>query len=278
MDFVIIVACAVFIHLLFYSFIVLVEICNLASGSNGNCYYVGTGSAAVIVDAGVYHSRLVERMDKAGLDISKIRAIFVSHEHHDHVGGARVISKRLMVPVYATPHTFSAIHKRHQPADFRPLEHDSVVDIEGIRVWTFPKSHDAADPVSFRIEAGGHSIGVMTDIGVVDERVRSHFSMCDACFLESNYDLQMLRTGPYPYYLRQRVESDRGHLSNDQAVELVSGYAGDNLSHIVLSHISADNNTSEKVLEAFAGLSGKYNISLASRYECGPVIRLGDNE
>lgn len=252
----------------------MVEICNLASGSNGNCYYIGNDTDAVIVDAGIYHSRLVERAGIAGLDIGKIRAIFVTHEHHDHVGGSRVISKRLMVPVYATARTFHAIHKKHQPADFKPLEPNSVTEIKGIKVWAFSKSHDAADPVSYRVEIDGLNIGVMTDIGVADPTLQKHFSMCDAAFLESNYDLQMLRNGSYPYYLKERVESEIGHLSNDQAMELVRDFASPKLSHIILSHISADNNTSEKVLETFAPLLGKYQISLASRYECGKVIRL----
>ncbi len=252
----------------------MVEICNLASGSNGNCYYIGNETDAVIVDAGVYHSRLLERMATAGLDVGRIRAVFVSHEHHDHVGGVRVISKRLMIPAYITPRTLAAIHKKHQPSDYKPLTPGDVVDIRGIRVWPFSKSHDAADPVSFRVEIDGHNIGVMTDIGIVDETLQRQFSMCDACFLESNYDLQMLRNGGYPYYLKQRVESELGHLSNDDAFGLVRDFANPRLSHIILSHISADNNTSEKVLETFAPLADKYKISLASRYECGKVLEL----
>ena len=252
----------------------MVEICNIASGSNGNCYYIGNNTDAVIIDAGIYHSRLVERMGTAGLDISKIRAVFVSHEHYDHVGGVRVISKRLMIPAYATPHTFNAIHKKHQPADYKPITPGLAIDISGIRVHAFPKGHDAANPVSFRIEIYGHNIGVMTDIGEADAAVCDNFALCDAVFLESNYDLLMLRNGGYPYILKERVESNKGHLSNDQAAALVRNFANPRLSHIILSHISADNNTPEKVMEAFAQLSDVYNISLASRHECGKVIRL----
>lgn len=252
----------------------MVEICNLASGSNGNCYYIGNDTDAVIVDAGIYHSRLLERMATAGLDIKKLRAIFISHEHHDHVGGSRVISKRLMIPVYITPRTLAAIHKKRQPADCKALSVGSATDIRGIRVWTFQKSHDAADPVSFRVEIDGHNVGVMTDIGVADDKVKSQFSMCDAVFLESNYDLQMLRGGRYPYYLKQRVESEIGHLSNDDAFGLLRDCANPKLKHVILSHISADNNTADKIMERFASLVDVYDISLASRYECGKVLRL----
>jgi len=252
----------------------MVEICNIASGSNGNCYYIGNDTDAVIVDAGIYHSRLVERMGGAGLDIGKIRAIFLSHEHHDHRSGIRVISKRLYAPVYATSPTMNAIHKKDQPADFKIIARDSVTEINGIKVHAFPKGHDCMDPVSFRIEIDNHTIGVMTDIGVADMNVSHNFSLCDAVFLESNYDDDMLRNGEYPYILKQRVASERGHLSNVQASDLVRHHANPNLSHIILSHISADNNTPEKVMEAFAEFSGKYQISLASRYECGQVVRL----
>ena len=252
----------------------MVEICSLASGSNGNCYYIGDDNEAVIVDAGIGWRRFSERMKTAGLDVCRVRAIFVTHEHRDHAGSARVVAKKLFIPTYMTAGTYYRIYTRHRPSPFCAIEPDSVTEIGGIRVHSFPKSHDAAAPVSFRIEIAGHTVGVMTDIGVADAVVCKNFSMCDAVFLESNYDPQMLIDGPYEAYLKERVGSDVGHLSNFQAYSLVCEHANPSLSHIILSHISADNNTSEKILEAFAGVSDKYNISLASRYECGAVVRL----
>ncbi len=252
----------------------MVEICSLASGSNGNCYYIGDDNEAVIVDAGIGWRRFSERMKTAGLDVCRVRAIFITHEHRDHSGSARVVAKKLLIPTYMTAGTYNRIYARHRPSPFCAIEPDSVTEIGGIRVHAFPKSHDAASPVSFRIEIAGHTVGVMTDIGVADAVVCKNFSMCDAVFLESNYDPQMLIDGPYEAYLKERVGSDVGHLSNFQAYSLVREHANPSLSHIILSHISADNNTSAKIMEAFAGVSDKYNISLASRYECGAVVRL----
>lgn len=253
----------------------MVEICSLASGSNGNCYYIGDDNEAVIVDAGIGWRRFSERMKAAGLDVCRVRAIFVTHEHRDHSGSARVVAKKLNIPTYMTAGTYNRIFARHRPTIFRAIAPDSVTEVGGIRVHSFPKSHDAADPVSFRIEIAGHTIGVMTDIGVADAMVCKNFSMCDAAFLESNYDPQMLIDGPYEDYLKERVGSDIGHLSNEQAFALVRDHANPDLMCLVLSHISADNNTSEKVIEAFAPFKDMYKIVLASRYECGDVVRLG---
>lgn len=252
----------------------MVEICSLASGSNGNCYYIGDDNEAVIVDAGIGWRRFSERMKTAGLDVCRVRAIFVTHEHRDHAGSARVISRKLSIPVYMTASTYYRIHVHHRPTDFRAIEPDSVVEVGGIRVHTFPKSHDAANPVSFRIEIDRHCIGVMTDIGIADAVVCDNFSKCDVAFLESNYDPQMLADGPYADYLKERINSEIGHLSNIQSTALVRNHANPALTHLILSHISADNNSSEKILEAFAEFSDKYNISLASRYECGAVVRI----
>jgi phosphoribosyl 1,2-cyclic phosphodiesterase len=252
----------------------MVEICSLASGSNGNCYYIGNSQEAVIVDAGISYTRLHERMYIAGLNEAKIKAIFVSHEHRDHAGSVRIISKKLSIPAYATFGTYNKIPKRSRPSLYCALQADTTTQIGGINVFTFAKSHDANEPVSFRIEIDGHNIGVMTDIGVADVKVCSEFSKCDAVFLESNYDPQMLADGPYPPILKKRVGSEIGHLSNLQAMALLRDFANPQLYNVILSHISADNNSPEKIMQTFAPFYQKYNISLASRYKCGAVIRL----
>ncbi len=252
----------------------MVEICSLASGSNGNCYYIGDDSAAVIVDAGISYTRLRERMYIAGLDEKRIRAVFVTHEHRDHSGSVRLISKRLGIPAYMTLGTYNRLYKRQRPADYHTIESESLTEVGGIKVYSFAKKHDAIEPVSFRVEIGGHTIGVMTDIGVADVNVCKNFSLCDAVFLESNYDPQMLAEGTYADYLKVRVASEIGHLSNEQSSALVRDFANPSLSHLIISHISADNNTSEKVHEAFAPFAEKYGITLASRYECGKVLKL----
>jgi phosphoribosyl 1,2-cyclic phosphodiesterase len=254
----------------------MVEICSLASGSNGNCYYIGDDNEAVIIDAGIGWRRFSERMKAAGLDVCRVRALFVTHEHRDHSGSAKVISHKLAIPVYTTFGTYNRIYKHHRPVDCRSIAPASVTNVgNNIRVFSFPKQHDAAEPISFRIEIGNHCIGVMTDIGVADDEVCKNFSKCDACFLESNYDPKMLAEGPYETYLKERIASNVGHLSNEQSFALVRDHANPNLTCLILSHISADNNNSEKVLDAFSPVKDKYKIILASRYECGEVVRIG---
>lgn len=254
----------------------MVEICSLASGSNGNCYYIGNQENGIIIDDGIYYKRLVERCEVANIPLEKIRAVFVSHEHADHVRGVRVLNKRTNIPAYFTSKTYYQTFKKDRPANFCELIPGEVVDIFGIKVHCFSKHHDAKDPVSFRIEINGLNIGVMTDIGVADEILQYEFSKCQAVFLESNYDEEMLKNGSYPYYLKERVASEVGHLSNTQAFELVRDFANENLSHLIFSHISAENNTKEKVLEKFEPFKDKYKMYVAPRYECGEVIKLSD--
>lgn len=252
----------------------MIEICALASGSNGNCYYIGNESDAVLIDAGIHLKCLIDRTKTAGVDIGKVRAVFISHEHTDHVCGAYGIGKRLCLPFYFTRKTFNNTRGQFRPAEVRFFEPGDVCDVFGIQVHTFGKRHDASDPCSFVVETNGRKIGVMTDIGIVTEAVTDHFAQCDAVFLESNYDEDMLWHGSYPYYLKQRVASEVGHLSNNQSFELAFRHASPTLSHIFLSHISAENNTIEKALAAFAQIAQNVTVLPTSRHEASAVVRL----
>jgi phosphoribosyl 1,2-cyclic phosphodiesterase len=242
------------------------EVCALASGSNGNCYYIGNDHEAVLVDAGLSARQLQLRMLECRLEPSKIKAILISHEHSDHCCGARVFSKRLGgIPVYLTKKTFLAIHRKQQPQNTVWFEPNIVFRVGGFEIFPFTKQHDAIDACSFRISYDGRHVGVMTDIGDPCEQVRQHFSMCDAVFLETNYDEDMLWNGTYPYYLKQRVSSAFGHLSNEQAFRLVKSCAGKNLKTILLSHLSGENNTPEKAFSVFQPLQKDYCIEMTSR-------------
>jgi phosphoribosyl 1,2-cyclic phosphodiesterase len=243
------------------------EICALASGSNGNCYYIGNDDEALLIDAGLSARQLQLRFLEKGIDEAKVKAILITHEHADHARGARVLSKRLQIPVYITKKTFLALSKATRPADpvwFEPNESFAVGRFE---VHSFAKQHDAVDACSFRIGYAGRSIGVMTDIGEACERVKEHFSQCHAVFLESNYDEEMLRNGPYPYYLKERVASGRGHLSNVQAFELANEFAGEQLQAIFLSHLSGENNTPELAGAVFNSLRSRFRVELTSRHQ-----------
>lgn len=241
------------------------EVCALASGSNGNCYYIGNETEALLIDVGLSARQLQLRFQSQGIDQSKIKAILITHEHADHCRGARVLSKRLQVPVYLTKKTFLAMSRAERPGQTVWFEPNVPFQLGEFDVFPFSKQHDAVDACSFRIGFGGKQIGVMTDIGEACEQVKTHFSQCHAVFLESNYDDTMLWNGSYPYYLKQRVASATGHLSNTQAFELASEFAGEQLSTIFLSHLSGENNTPERADEVFHPLRERFRVELTSR-------------
>lgn len=252
----------------------MVVLCALASGSNGNCYYIGTGNEAVLIDAGIPARRILERLKRCQLNPNTIRAIFITHEHGDHVSGARVLSRRLNIPVYLTRNTFQSLYGSHRPHSICFFSPGNAIQIGGIVLYPFLKSHDAAEPCSFRVEAEGIQTGVITDLGMADEDVISQLKPCHVLFLESNYDESMLWSGSYSLPLKQRIASDKGHLSNDQAFALLNTHAGKGLREIFLSHLSGENNTPQKVMECFKPLEKKYSIRLTSRHDAGEVVVL----
>jgi phosphoribosyl 1,2-cyclic phosphodiesterase len=248
------------------------ELCAIASGSNGNCYYIGNQHEAVLVDAGLSARRIVARMRLRNLDPTKVKAIIISHEHADHVSGARVLGKRLRIPVYLTSQTYMAMYALHQPIAPRFFLPGSEIRIGSFKVHTFSKNHDAAEPCSFRIEYNGMHVGVFTDIGSPCEHVIHHFKKCHAIYLETNYDEKMLWEGSYPWPLKKRIASDLGHMSNDQAFNLLAEHSGDQLRLIFLSHLSAENNRPEIARLRFSEFDDRFAIHLTSRYEAGEVF------
>ncbi len=252
----------------------MTELCALASGSNGNCYYIGNQDIAILVDMGIYYKQLIERLSRHHIDKNKIKAIFISHEHRDHVQGAKVVSKKLGIPVFYTKKTYHKCYDKNKADNFGFFEPGTPYIIDTIKIHSFRKNHDAKDPVSFRIELNGNNIGVMTDIGSTNEALNKEFSKCNAVFLESNYDEYMLERGLYPAHLKQRVASKNGHLSNRQALSLIEKYASKDLHTIFLSHISAVNNTHELITELYKPLSEKYQIILTSRKRASQLIQI----
>ncbi len=244
----------------------MTEICALASGSNGNCYYIGNEKEAILIDAGISRRQIIDRMKTQGLTPEKVKAIFITHEHSDHYRGAKVLSDKLQIPVYISEKTWAKSYAKMKPTNVITFTRGDNLTIGSFRICSFAKYHDAIEPCSFRIEHQNKHIGVFTDIGEVCTNVKTEFAKCDFVFLETNYDTEMLEKGNYPSYLKKRVLGKYGHLSNDQAKELVEQHAGSTLKTIYLSHISEDNNRGEIALDTFNGLSEKYNIKLTSRY------------
>jgi phosphoribosyl 1,2-cyclic phosphodiesterase len=250
------------------------SIASLNSGSNGNCYYIGNEHEAVLVDAGISCRETERRMLRLGLNIRKVKAIFVSHEHSDHINGIPVLAKKYQLPVYITQPTLQTgglIIDDHLVFPFRPFQ---TVTIGQLQITAFPKQHDASNPHSFIVSCCDVNVGVFTDIGIACENVIEHFSRCHAAFLEANYDDDLLDKGNYPYHLKRRIRGGNGHLSNKQAVELFTTHRPDYMSHLLLSHLSKNNNDPNLVQQLFDACAGGINVVIASRYHESEVYHI----
>lgn len=242
-------------------------ISSLNSGSNGNCYYVGNGQEAVLVDAGISCKETETRMKRLGLSMSTVKAIFVSHEHTDHVRGIPVLAQKYNLPVYITPGTLRGCRFRLPKNLIFSFSAHQPVSIGALHVTAFPKLHDAAEPHSFVVRYNDIRVGVFTDIGAPCEQLTHHFRQCHAAFLEANYDEAMLENGRYPYYLKSRIRGGHGHLSNTQAVQFFKKHRPSYMSHLILSHLSQDNNCPKLVHELFSQQADGVEVVVASRHE-----------
>jgi phosphoribosyl 1,2-cyclic phosphodiesterase len=249
-------------------------ITSLNSGSNGNCYYVGNQNEAVLVDAGISCREIEKRMKRLGLNIHTIKAVFVSHEHTDHVRGICSFVKKYQVPVYITAPTLLQCNFTLEAHLVRSFAHDQPVSIGNLSITAFSKLHDACDPYSFVIGYNKVKVGVFTDIGAPCKNLIAHFKNCHAVFLESNFDELMLETGNYPYFLKKRINGGHGHLSNRQALELFTQHRPAFMTHLILSHLSKNNNCPLLVQKLFDEQAKGVKIVVASRFEETPVYHI----
>jgi phosphoribosyl 1,2-cyclic phosphodiesterase len=249
-------------------------IASLNSGSNGNCYYIGNQEEAVLIDAGLSCRETEKRMRRMGLPLDKVRAIFISHEHDDHIRGLEVLSQRYQLPVYITQPTLDQCRFPPPPALVRPFDPEQTVTIGGLTVKALPKNHDASDPYSFTVASPTVCIGIFTDIGIVCDNLIRHFTQCHAAFLEANYDEELLMGGRYPWPLKNRIRGGHGHLSNRQALELFVEYRPAFMSHLLLAHLSQDNNRPELVQQLFEEQAQGTTITVASRHNESEVYAI----
>lgn len=254
------------------------EICSIASGSNGNCYYIGNETDAILVDVGISCREVERRMARQGLEMQRIKGIFVSHEHTDHIRGVTVLANKYQLPVFMTRGTRNACKLAIPDRLLNPLTDLHCVSIGKLGITGFHKYHDAAEPHSFIIRDHEVSVGVFTDIGRVCDRLVNFFSECHAVFLEANYDEGMLANGRYPYFLKNRIRSGFGHLSNAEALSLFLHHRTDRLSHLFLAHLSKDNNDPTLVENLFNAQRGQSQIVLAGRFSETEVYRIASTE
>lgn len=229
----------------------MIEICALFSGSSGNCTYIEADNTALLLDAGMSMKRIFAEIDRIGKSIEKIKAIFVTHEHSDHIRGLGPLARRLNVPVYATKNTWRAMYRGIGAIDKKnimPVEFGKTIEIDNITVNAFGIPHDAAQPCGYSFSGGCRRITVATDMGEMHEDIFNIMSGSDGVLLESNHDIGMLMNGCYPYHLKQRIRGKNGHLSNDDASEVAARLVHTGTKTLLLGHLSAENNRPEIAL------------------------------
>lgn len=231
------------------------EICSIASGSSGNCIYVGNDNTHVLIDAGISGKRIEEGLNKIGLSTKDLDGILITHEHVDHIAAIGVLSRKYEIPLYATKGTFEGVLNgksigKIDTGLFNVVKAEQEFSIEDLTVKPIQVSHDANEPVAYRIEYGNSAVGVCTDLGTYDERTVKGFAGVNALLIEANHDVNMLQVGSYPYYLKQRILGDKGHLSNENCGRLLCRLLHDDMKAIYLGHLSHENNLAELAYEA----------------------------
>jgi phosphoribosyl 1,2-cyclic phosphodiesterase len=228
---------------------------NLGSGSTGNATLVESGGLnpfRLLVDCGLGIRQLQARLAIAGLQTSDIQAIFITHEHGDHIGCARSLSLKMKIPVWMSQGTYKAIREPDFAEFLRIAKDGQRIDMGGLEVMPFTVPHDAREPLQVTCSDGVSRLGILTDLGHITAHVAQHLTGCDALMLECNHDSEMLENSPYPYFLKQRIGGQHGHLSNLAAANLARNLAHPGLKHLVAAHLSEQNNSPELAQQCMA--------------------------
>lgn len=230
------------------------RLCSIASGSSGNCIYVGSDHTHLLVDTSVSRKRIEEGLARLGIKGEELTGVLVTHEHADHIQGLGVFSRKYEIPVYATPGTIQGIQNykslgKMPEGLYHEVQTDTDFMLGDILVHPFSISHDANEPSGYRFQQGEKRMAVATDLGKYDAYTVENLQNLDAVLLESNHDIHMLEVGPYPYYLKQRVMGERGHLSNEVSGRLLCDILHGNMKKVLLGHLSKENNFAELAYE-----------------------------
>jgi phosphoribosyl 1,2-cyclic phosphodiesterase len=249
---------------------------SLQSGSNGNCIYVEAGGTRLLFDAGISAKQAAARLAFRGRDIHACQALVISHDHSDHIRSAGIFHRKFGLPIYATEAAWSNVADRVGPvSDVRFFAPGHVLAFDDVRVQTIPTPHDGTAGVAFVIQHEGRRLGILTDLGHPFRDLSRLLSELDAAYLESNYDPEMLDTGPYPPALKARIRGPQGHLSNIESARLIAEHTQGRLRWVALAHLSEHNNRPELALATHRQLLGaRLLLHVASRYEAGPVLEV----
>lgn len=254
------------------------EYCILASGSSGNCLWVRGGGVEILIDCGLSARRIADRLAAVGRDLRDVQAVICTHGHGDHVAGAAVLARRFGLDVHATAGTLRHVRGDPPPDRLRPVDVRGRFRIGGLEIRLAPTPHDAVGSCSVVVDDGETSLGVCTDLGRSTETIRRHLEGVDGLVLEMNHDLRMLLEGPYPEVLKRRIHGDLGHLSNDQAAELLADLLHPGLQHLSLAHLSEHNNLPELARDRAGAVLADAALSpvlaVASQHRPGEPVRL----
>lgn len=230
------------------------RLCSIASGSSGNCIYVGDEHTHLLVDAGISKKRVEQGLCELDVKGEELNGILVTHEHIDHIQGLGVFCRKYEVPIYATKGTIEGIKKCNSLGKLpEGILHEVQIDekftLGSLDILPFAISHDANEPSGYRIEDGINAMAVATDLGTYDDYIVKHLKNLNAVVLEANHDIHMLEVGPYPYPLKRRVMGDKGHLSNESSGRLLCDILHDKLQSVILGHLSKENNYEQLAYE-----------------------------
>lgn len=239
---------------------------SLGSGSSGNCYLLSSDSATILIDAGIGIRTLKRHLQTYGFPLAKIAAVFVTHDHADHIKAVGKLAAEYGMPIYATELVHAGIARNYcvsprvSEANKRFIEKNTTIDFLGFKITPFDVPHDSNDCVGYRIECEGVRFCLITDIGHVTERVKEEVSEANYLVLESNHDHEMLMAGPYPAHLKGRISGPTGHLSNAEAAELLANSSSPALKHVWLCHLSEENNHPELARKTVDAVLRSYGI------------------
>ncbi len=246
------------------------KLISLQSGSNGNCIYVEAAGVKLLIDAGISGLQAQQRLAKFGVRITDVDALLISHDHSDHTRCMGIFQRRFKLPIHCTQKTYAAAARRCQTGQLNDVKHftaGETLTFGDVRVETICTPHDAVDGVGFIVDDGRHRLGVLTDLGHVFDGLATAMRTLDAVLIESNYDAQMLASGPYPWYLQERIRGPGGHLSNLESANLLAQCDG-RLRWACIGHLSEHNNQPQTALATHRQIHGsRLPLTVASRHE-----------
>lgn len=254
-----------------------IHFCSLASGSSGNSQFIASDHTRLLLDAGLSGKYITNSLEHIGESLKDINALLITHEHSDHIKGAGVIYRKIRQPIYATEATWAVLHSKIgeiAPEHIRIIKSGEPFEIGDILVKPIEICHDAAEPVAYAFSNQKARMCVATDLGHCPDSVQNEFLDCDLLMLESNHDINMLKIGPYPYYLKQRILSDVGHLSNEAAAGvIIRAVQEGRVRSVLLGHLSKENNLPELAYETVGGMLTEAGISIGDELDLGLTYR-----